>query len=68
MCRVCMRWRTDPSHLWRAALRALKQVIGAPDYEAYLEHCRAAGHPPGLTEAEYLQEFFDSKGRGVRCC
>ncbi len=62
-------WReTDSSNLWRAALRVLKQIIGAPDYEAYLEHCRATGHPPGLTEAQYLQEFFDSKGKGVRCC
>ncbi len=49
-------------------LRVLRRIIGAPDYEAYLEHCREAGHAPRLGEREYLQEFFESKGRGVRCC
>ena len=39
-----------------------------PDYDAYLEHCRRAGHPPRLTEEQYLKEFFESKGKGVRCC
>ena len=48
--------------------RLLRQVIGAPDYEAYLEHCREAGHPPRLTEREFVDEFFASKGKGVRCC
>ncbi len=52
----------------RAAGRALRRIIGAPDYQAYLEHCRTAGHPPGLTEAQYLEEFFEAKGKGVRCC
>jgi uncharacterized short protein YbdD (DUF466 family) len=46
----------------------LRRIIGAPDYQAYLEHCRAAGHPPRLTEREYVKEFFDSKGTGGRCC
>jgi len=48
--------------------RLLRQIIGAPDYEAYLEHCRKAGHPPRLTEREFVEEFFASKGKGVRCC
>jgi uncharacterized short protein YbdD (DUF466 family) len=39
-----------------------------PDYEVYLEHCAAAGHPPRLSEPEYIAEFFESKGKGVRCC
>jgi len=43
-------------------------VIGAPDYEAYLEHCRTAGHPPRMTEREFVAAFFESKGKGVRCC
>jgi uncharacterized short protein YbdD (DUF466 family) len=47
--------------------RTVRRIIGAPDYEAYLEHCREAGHPPALTEREYVKEFLDSKG-GVRCC
>ena len=45
-----------------------RQIIGAPDYDAYLDHCRAAGHPPTLTERAYVAEFFESKGKGVRCC
>jgi uncharacterized short protein YbdD (DUF466 family) len=45
-----------------------RQVFGAPDYDAYLEHCRAAGHPPRLNEREYVAEFFESKGKTVRCC
>jgi len=48
--------------------RVLRRIIGAPDYEAYLEHCRHAGHAPRLTEEQYLKEFFESKGKGVRCC
>ncbi len=47
--------------------RMLRRIIGAPDYEAYLEHCRRAGHRP-LTEREYLGEFFERKGRTPRCC
>lgn len=50
---------------WRQVFRNL---IGAPDYDAYLEHCRTAGHPPRLTEREYVTQFFESKGEGVRCC
>ncbi len=50
---------------WRHAVR---RMFGMPDYEAYLEHCREAGHPPRLTEREYVDQFFESKGKGVRCC
>lgn len=50
---------------WR---RVVRRILGAPDYEAYLEHCRQAGHPPRLTERQYVREFFDSSARGVRCC
>ncbi len=49
-------------------LRALRRVIGAPDYEAYLEHCRAVGHPPRLSEREYVKQFFENKGKAPRCC
>jgi uncharacterized short protein YbdD (DUF466 family) len=48
--------------------RIVRRIIGAPDYGAYLEHCRVAGHPPRLSEREYVAEFFDAKGKGVRCC
>jgi uncharacterized short protein YbdD (DUF466 family) len=48
--------------------RVLRRIIGAPDYGAYLEHCRAAGHAPPLSEREYVAQCFESKGKGVRCC
>lgn len=54
--------------LLRRMTRIVRRVIGAPDYEAYLEHCRTAGHPPRLSERAYLKEFFASKGSGTRCC
>ena len=52
----------------RGLLRILKQIVGAPDYEAYLEHCRDAGHAAFLTEREYVSEFFERKGQTIRCC
>ena len=52
----------------RRLVGAVRQIIGMPDYEAYLEHCERAGHAPRLTEEQYLKEFFESKGKGVRCC
>ena len=52
----------------RRLIRIARQILGAPDYQAYLEHCRTAGHPPRLTEREYVDQFFESKGKGVRCC
>lgn len=48
--------------------RVLRQIFGAPDYAAYLEHCRNTGHPALLTEREYVSEFFERKGRATRCC
>ena len=48
--------------------RGVRRIVGAPDYEFYLEHCRLAGHPPRLSEREYVREFFEAKGKGVRCC
>src|SRR3989442_7826114 len=46
--------------------RVLRRIIGAPDYGAYLEHCRAARHSPRLTEREDPQELFEAKGNSVR--
>ena len=48
--------------------RVLRRIIGAPDYQAYLEHCRKAGHAPQFGEREYVAQFFEAKGKGVRCC
>ena len=53
----------------RRALRTIiRRVLGAPDYEAYLAHCRTAGHPPRLDEREYVAQFFENKGKAPRCC
>ena len=48
--------------------RVVRRIVGAPDYGAYLEHCRQAGHAPRLDERAFVAEFFASKGKGVRCC
>jgi uncharacterized short protein YbdD (DUF466 family) len=52
-------------------LRALRFVIGAPDYERYLEHLRAH-HPEKrpLTREEFVdQRMNDRYSRpGARCC
>jgi uncharacterized short protein YbdD (DUF466 family) len=48
--------------------RVVRRIVGAPDYAAYLEHCRVAGHEPRLSEEQYVAEFFEAKGKGVRCC
>ena len=48
--------------------RVVRRIIGAPDYEVYLEHCRVARHAPRLSEREYVAQFFELKGKGVRCC
>ena len=53
---------------WLRFVRVLRRIVGAPDYDAYLEHCRTAGHAPRVSEQEYVAEFFESKGKGVRCC
>ncbi len=58
---------TAPPVLTRIA-RVVRRIIGAPDYGAYLEHCRAAGHEPRLSEREYVAQFFEAKGNGIRCC
>ena len=53
--------------------KLLKGVIGAPDYDAYLAHHRAA-HPaePVMSEAEFFRYAIDrrynKRGGGMRCC
>jgi uncharacterized short protein YbdD (DUF466 family) len=53
---------------WSRIATVLRRIIGAPDYAAYLTHCRSAGHAVDLTEREYVQEFYEAKGKTVRCC
>ena len=70
MCRRDMSRATEREALplpTRIA-RVWRRIVGAPDYQAYVEHCRTAGHPVGLTEDQYVKEFFEAKGKGVRCC
>lgn len=69
MWRAAMRWETDGRDgVLARCFRVIRQILGAPDYRAYLEHCRSAGHPPDLSEREYMSAFFASKGREGRCC
>ena len=58
--------------LLRSAARAVREVVGAPDYERYLEH-QAARHPgcSPLTPREYYAEFVTRRfggGAPTRCC
>jgi len=56
---------------WRSSVRIARQLIGVPDYEAYLAHLRA--HHPQRALPTY-REFFEErqraryKGGGGRCC
>ncbi len=56
--------------LYRAA-RALRAVLGAPDYERYLAHQRAhhAGEP-ALGRAEFMRRGLEARYNrpGARCC
>lgn len=53
------------------AARVVRRVIGAPDYECYLEHVRAV-HPGALplTRDEFVREAAARRyGKGAsRCC
>ncbi len=53
------------------AARTLRFVIGAPDYEAYLEHFRAS-HPSEkpLTRGEFASVRLEDRyaKAGSRCC
>ena len=74
-CRVAeSQWREGGSaqRLLRRFLRAVRQVVGAPDYERYLEHHTAchAGRAP-LTPREYYADFVSWRfggGGPTRCC
>jgi len=59
--------------LFERAARVVREVVGAPDYERYLEH--HAAHHPGcapLTPREYYAEFvtrrFGGGGATPTCC
>lgn len=56
---------------WRGARNAARSVIGVPDYEGYLRHCRE--HHPQQPPMDYAA-FFNNRqaaryrGTGGRCC
>ena len=55
----------------RRALAVVRQVVGAPDYERYLEHrARCHGGAPPLDRRAYYAEFVSWRfGPGpTRCC
>jgi uncharacterized short protein YbdD (DUF466 family) len=51
--------------------RTLRAVIGVPDYERYLEHCRAR-HPDlrPMTRDQFAADLLERKYSrpGTRCC
>jgi uncharacterized short protein YbdD (DUF466 family) len=67
MTRIASAWVA----FWRSSVRIARQVIGVPDYEAYLAHLRA--HHPQRALPSY-REFFEERqraryrGGGGRCC
>ena len=63
-----MRSAIEPLPFPTRLVRVLRQILGAPDYQAYLDHCAAAGHPPQLSERDYVAQFFEAKRKGMRCC
>ncbi len=60
------------TRLLERAARVVRQIVGAPDYERYLEH-QAARHPgcAPLSRREYYAEFVTRRfgsGGPTRCC
>jgi uncharacterized short protein YbdD (DUF466 family) len=54
-----------------AIARSLRAMLGVPDYERYVEHCRA--HHPGsapMTRDEFAIDLLEQKyiRPGGRCC
>jgi uncharacterized short protein YbdD (DUF466 family) len=74
-CRVVqLQWREGGSaqRLLRGFLRVVRQVVGAPDYERYLERHAAchSGRAP-LSPREYYTDFVSWRfggGGPTRCC
>jgi uncharacterized short protein YbdD (DUF466 family) len=49
--------------------RALKQIVGMPDYDRYREHARSHGCAL-LSEREYYDQYLATRygNGGSRCC
>jgi uncharacterized short protein YbdD (DUF466 family) len=59
------------SALIAGVARVLRAMIGVPDYERYVEHCRA--HHPGsapMTRDQFAADLIERKYSrpGSRCC
>jgi uncharacterized short protein YbdD (DUF466 family) len=53
----------------RRAVRALHVVVGAPDYERYVEHHRRHHAGPPLGRAEFERRYMERRAEpGSRCC
>lgn len=57
--------------LWRRARQSARSVIGVPDYDTYLRHCRE--HHPERAPMDYAAFFTERqaaryRGTGGRCC
>jgi uncharacterized short protein YbdD (DUF466 family) len=67
------RWPTRPLALAALGARlkqAFRLMVGIPDYDAYLDHCRRA-HPGQqvMSYAEFFRASQDRRYRGIgRCC
>lgn len=65
-------WRPElVRRLWRLARQSARSLIGVPDYDTYLRHCRE--QHPGRPAMNYEQFFADRqaaryRGAGGRCC
>ena len=55
----------------RRILSVIRTIVGMPDYDRYLEHCRLR-HPdqPILSQSDYFAQFVARRyGSGAsRCC
>ena len=65
-------WRSDfAQRLWQRARQSARSVIGVPDYDNYLLHCREH-HPerPPMDYAAFVAERQAARYRGTggRCC
>ena len=57
---------------WQAIVHGARAVLGVPDYEAWLEHCRTR-HPerPLPSRATFFRERLKARyarGSNGRCC
>jgi uncharacterized short protein YbdD (DUF466 family) len=68
-----LRWparRLGIGSLGARLKQAARLMVGIPDYDAYLEHCRRA-HPgqPVMSYADFFRASQDRRYGGVsRCC